>query len=364
VRPGERGLAKDGGPGPVAPRRGAPVRASGLPCLNINISTELTLVEAAQALTSGHRKTAFALEKNTKRLSDKYGIERIGFLTLTFAEFILCAKEAGRRFNSLNTHVLRHRYAEMIVVLERMKSGRIHFHLLVVLPVDIRTGFDFKQAEGGVYSSANKFLRGEWAFWRETAKNYGFGRCELLPVKSTGEAIAKYVGKYIAKHIGAREVRDKGVRLVRYSKGANYTGTRFQFVSDRSELWRHQVALFAEKNGCADMDALKEKFGARVFYWKREEIRAMEPTKPDLWELWNSDRSQMAARVAKAIGCTEVEAFCGLFQRGTSFGRSVELTVDAPRYNPPSRVQFVDGGGVSLQTTVMKDGTVLREWVR
>lgn len=364
MRPGEIWLAKDGGPGPAAPRRGATDRASGLPCLNINISIEAALTEAIQTLSSGHRKSAFALKENVERLAKKYGVERIGFFTPTFAQNIQCPKEAGRRFNSLNTNVLARRYEETIAVLERMKSGRIHFHLLVVLPVDIRTGFNFAEAENGVYSSANKYLRGEWAFWRATAKKYGFGRCEMLPVKSTGEAIAKYVGKYIAKHIGARELRDKGVRLVRYSKGANYTGTRIQFVSPRSELWRHQVSLFAAKNGCGDIDALKEKFGARVFYWKREEICAMEPTNPLLCELWEADRIIMAARVSKAIGCTQAEAYVTLFQRGTSWGRSGSVSVDLPRYDPPPGIHAVDVRQAVCQTTVLADGTVSREWVR
>ena len=54
----------------------------------------------------------------------------------------------------------------------------------------------------------------------------------LLPVRSSSDAIAKYVGKYIAKHTDARIESDKGVRLVRYSKGARVGTTRFQFLSD------------------------------------------------------------------------------------------------------------------------------------
>ncbi|MHB8522644.1 MAG: hypothetical protein ACYDH9_18050 [Limisphaerales bacterium] len=40
------------------------------------------------------------------------------------------------------TGVLRHRYKEYIIVSERMDSGRIHYHLLVVMAEDIRSGFD------------------------------------------------------------------------------------------------------------------------------------------------------------------------------------------------------------------------------
>ncbi|MDE4694551.1 hypothetical protein, partial [Klebsiella pneumoniae] len=38
---------------------------------------------------------------------------------------------------------LASRYRAYIRVMEPMKSGRIHYHLLVALDSDIRTGFDF-----------------------------------------------------------------------------------------------------------------------------------------------------------------------------------------------------------------------------
>jgi hypothetical protein len=57
-----------------------------------------------------------------------------------------------------------------------MTSGRIHYHLLVVMAQDIPTGFDFAAVKGGDYRSASEYLRKEWKFWRETAPKYGFGR--------------------------------------------------------------------------------------------------------------------------------------------------------------------------------------------
>jgi hypothetical protein len=52
------------------------------------------------------------------------------------------------------TGILKKRYVEYIIVMERMKSGRIHYHLLVVLAQDIRTSFDFASVERGDYRSA------------------------------------------------------------------------------------------------------------------------------------------------------------------------------------------------------------------
>lgn len=218
--------------------------AAPLPCLYSNISNE-THPETFLKLSTQQRKTAFILSESVSLLAAKHGIENLGFLTLTFAEHITEPKEAQRRLNSLLTGVIKSRYREYLGVFERQKSGRIHYHLLVVMPFDIRAGVDFEELAKGVYQSASSQLRSEWAFWRKTAKDYGFGRTELLPVKSTIEAMAKYVGKYISKHIESRTEEDKGVRLVRYSNGARAGTTRFMFHTDGSSEWRRKVGIFA-----------------------------------------------------------------------------------------------------------------------
>jgi hypothetical protein len=199
---------------------------------------------------------------NVKELCRKYGVERVGFFTLTFADHVTCPKEAQRRFNSLASRVLNARYPERIRVFERQKSGRIHYHLLVVLQEDIRTGADFEAFERGEYLTANKYLRSEWAFWRKTAKAYGFGRTELLPVKSTADGIGAYVGKYIAKHIDARPDTDKGVRLVSFSKGAGAANCRFAWASPRAWLWRQKLAVVAERYGFKTFKHFETAVGA------------------------------------------------------------------------------------------------------
>ncbi len=256
--------------------QGGAAGSAALPCLNKNNSTEGKILAGLSRLTSAQRKTAYALQENVRRMCAVYGVGSIGFLTLTFADHVTEVKEASRRYNSLRTHVLAERYRETICVLERQLSGRIHFHLLVVLPVDIREGFDFAAMRGGDYRSANLWLRSEWAFWRKTAKPYGFGRTELMPVKSNDEGLAKYVGKYIAKHIAQREVRDKGARLVRYSRGARRVGCRFSFVNPGSWLWRAKLAQFADRHGISDFEGMRKKFGKSWAYHRGDQIRAEE----------------------------------------------------------------------------------------
>lgn len=207
-------------------------------------------------------------------MCQKHGIERIGFLTLTFRDHVLDPKEAQRRLNSLTTGVLRQRYGEHIRVFERQKSGRIHYHLLVAMQADVRTGVDFDQIARGDYRSAPEALRREWAFWRATAKGYGFGRTELLPVKSSTEAIGRYVGKYIGKHLAAREARDRRVRLVSYS-GEKVAGTNFAWVSPGATEWRRKTGAFIgmlhETGAIEELStaAMYKRWGPRwAHYWR------------------------------------------------------------------------------------------------
>lgn len=195
------------------------------------------------------RKSACTLAWNVEYMCEKFGIENIGFLTLTFADHVLDRKEAQRRFHSLAVNVLKKRYSGYVRVMERQKSGRIHYHLLVVCNDDIQTGLTWKDLLIKKYSSANKALRGEWAFWRKTAKNYGFGRTELLPIRSTSEGISKYVGKYIGKHFDARQDDDKGARLVSYSGVARMATCKHTLLTKGSAAWRRKCQLFAEMVG-------------------------------------------------------------------------------------------------------------------
>lgn len=231
-------------------KRLAPVagggEAAGLPCLYRNISIMEGGGTTLQTLTTAHKKSASALSWNVQELARVHGLERLGFLTLTFADHVTDRREAQRRFNSLSSNVLRSRYASFIRVWERQKSGRIHYHLLVALAVDIRAGFDFEAVARQDYKSASPALRSEWAFWRRTAKAYGFGRTELMPIRSTDEGIARYVGKYISKHMHARLDEDKGARLVDYSGMSRMASSRFAFATGGSRAWRRKVRLFAE----------------------------------------------------------------------------------------------------------------------
>jgi hypothetical protein len=117
-------------------------------------------------------------------------------------------------------------------------------------------------------------LRREWAFWRQSAPAHGFGRTELLPIRSTSEAVGRYVGKYIAKHLDSREERDRGVRLVSYSGGRVAT-SGFAWASVGARLWRAKVGAFVHELHNAGaihsptVGAMRARFGPRwVHHWR------------------------------------------------------------------------------------------------
>lgn len=282
-----------GGPGAVRTERGASVAppdapadggaAAPLPCQNSNNSMlgdgsewgGEQVVAACNLLQGNHKKTAFALGLNAKRFIARWCLERVGFLTLTFGDHVVKAREAQRRLNSFLTNEGRGRWLAWIIVFERMKSSRVHFHLLVAMAEDIRTGFDFEAAARKDYRSACPVLRSEWAWLRRVLPGYGFGRSELLPLRKDSEAVALYVGKYIAKAIEKREEKDKGIRLVRYSRGAAVASTRFQFVSKGSSRWRRRVGEMAAECGIEEYGEWSERFGPK-WAWMLGNIIANE----------------------------------------------------------------------------------------
>lgn len=230
--------------------------AKSLPCLYSRIALENTEKECNNyvpstpeiAFTPTRKRTAYILAESVENISKVYGIERLGFLTLTFKDHVIEAREAQKRLGSLIRNIIKPRYHDYISVFERQKSARIHYHLLVPMSQDIRTGVDFDAIKNRNYKSAGRHLRGEWKFWRDTAHKYRFGRTELLPVISGAEAIKYYVGKYISKSLegsGESGYPDKNVKLVRYSKGIKIGNTNFTFISDNATRWRKAVALFS-----------------------------------------------------------------------------------------------------------------------
>jgi hypothetical protein len=297
------------GPGAASTRK----RAAALPCLYSNNCTDGCddndgkPVPAFNKLQGAHRKTAWVLAYEIQQLATRFGLEKLGFLTLTFADQVRDIREAQRRFHSLCTHVLKARYRRGIGVWERQRSGAVHFHLVEVLDVDIRTGFDFEAIKRRDYRSASPFLRSEWKFWREIAPVYGFGRTELLPVISTAEGIARYVGSYVKEHVEHRAIEDKGARVVRFigfTPDTRTASNRFSWNTPGGWLWRHKLAVFCQAVGVKTTDDLRDILGPRWAYVCQSQILAMQLTEvfPDeqTAKVYSESRDEQYGQSARA----------------------------------------------------------------
>ncbi|NBV24901.1 MAG: hypothetical protein EBS05_23650 [Proteobacteria bacterium] len=104
------------------------------------------------------------------------------------------------------------------------------------------------------YSTANAPLKREWSYWRRTAKRYGFGRHQLQPMRSNGEALGRYLGAYLRKDWEHRLLEDKGARCVRYfghwskterlkkqHKAAPPFNSRFGWLTPQARAWREKL---------------------------------------------------------------------------------------------------------------------------
>jgi hypothetical protein len=278
--------------------------ASALPCLSVTTASD----EASPTPLPGPRKKqAEALTKNIQWMSETFGKERIGFLTLTVGDKttggkfwnLRDRKEAQRRFHSLLTNAIAKRYQCGVVVTERHKNRGIHFHLAIVCKEDIRGQIDFgacfppKDSNGKRtcppdYSSANQAIKSEWAYWRRTAKRFGFGWHQLQPMRENGHALGRYLGKYLSKDWSNRLPEDKGARCVRYfghwSNHPRGTGERkekppnkgrFGWLTVRSRVWREMVkqTIIVLNHGGAKLtpDNIKNVMGPR-WGWKMAKL--------------------------------------------------------------------------------------------
>jgi len=271
-------------------------KAISLPCLYNNNSTEIPsetsltslVFTDSKVLTPYYKRSAEPLFLNVTRLIEvSPSIGHIGFLTLTFKDNVTDHKEANRRFNSFNVHFLKP-FADLghwIRVIERQTRGAWHYHLLIQTSQDIQKGFDFAEYDSYMNqitkqtskkerirlsrlatSSANPHLRLFWSQLRMACSKYGFGRSEMLPIRSNSEALSRYIGKYISKNFGTREKSDCGVRYVAYSQGWLKNSIKFQWHTPGSQLYRKKLAHFCASHGCTETYQLADKLGPNWQY--------------------------------------------------------------------------------------------------
>jgi hypothetical protein len=217
---------------------------------------------------------------NIERLINQHGVDHCLFVTITFPD-APTVTEAQRRFKSWRESFLRRRgWVTWIVQMERSPRGRLHYHGLFAVEHDVRTGFDFeaystaqalsrtgrgpawREATRAYIASASPVLRGFWRDWRQTAANYGLGRCELCPIRTNSTAVAYYLSAYLSKHIQGRDERDKGARTTLYAGPTRATTCRVGWNNERASRWRERLSKLARFFHCHSPEDLQERFGS------------------------------------------------------------------------------------------------------
>jgi len=316
------------------------------------------------AMPGTKRKQAAALAFNVRWMAEQFGAERIAFLTLTCGDKtpegfqkISERRESSRRFNSLLTNVIRERYQCGVVVTERHRDGGLHFHVVCVVGGDIRGGIDygacfparacvcvraahFSSGQKPIaacasasestcgdcgkeipdYSTAPARLRLEWKFWRLNAEKFGFGRCQLQPMKKDGTALGFYVAKYISKDFASRCEDDIGGRCVRYFGRWSKDGHKFSppmsarhgTMTAKARAWRKGLewltSNWRERYGArfnVGQETIKDACGPSWAFvitgWMRRVVWP-ELGREDEREAWRESNAEVIAANPKACG--------------------------------------------------------------
>ncbi len=247
---------------------------------------------AATGIQTNHKKSAFAMEMACRKLLGILNehvpqhelFMRSAVMTLTFAEQQFCWKEAKHELQKL-LKCLARRYDDSfdyVWVQERHQSGGIHFHVLLTLPFDCRTGSDVNVLLNWKEINANPFtrdyakdclrflnedLRQEVVELRELLPNYGIGRFDILPILTDADSVIAYLTKGISRHLSVRHPEDKGARLWGCSSNVRVCAANsFSFYSPCTTKRRKQVALWAESKGLQDIEQTRRTVG-RHWYW-------------------------------------------------------------------------------------------------
>lgn len=259
-----------------------------------------------EKVSSAQNKSVWGLRQNLKYWIDALGMENMAFFTMTFKENVVCKREAERRYKRFRNHFEEIGIKTVVVkVGEPQQRGAWHYHCMVDMGQDVRTGFDFvaykhtKQIGQAIWqhggfskghkkvlamhgkrtkdmtSSAAPRLRSAWHKIRKAASKSGFGRCELIPVQHT-KAVADYVGKYLAKGFTCPNMPGTyRMRKISYCRGLfRRVSPRFSWAFGPGAEWRKNLGAWAWYNGIVsgDFAVIKRRYGPKWAYLYGEGI--------------------------------------------------------------------------------------------
>jgi hypothetical protein len=226
-------------------------------------------------------KQAHVLSENIQRFIDYVGVKNVGFLTLTFPDNVRENDIASRKFNSMRVNFLSKHFGSWLCVKERQRRGAWHYHLLVEILTEcdenIFDGFNFDAVKLRDYSSVSNLLKSIWKLLRDELPKYGFGRSELLPIRTTSIQVGRYMGKYLLKHVAHRTKEDKGVRIVSYSQDFLRSSSKFSWNTEGAKEWRSKLQKMVEIVLCGhSMEKMKTIFGPKWAFFMADSIFSVD----------------------------------------------------------------------------------------
>ena len=230
-------------------------------------------------------KSQFLLNATIDNLIRKHPVTHVIFVTLTFPNKILNPGVAQKKLNSL-FNLLRKRHGSYLWVLGWHRSDGIHYHLLVPVSFDCHAGTDLSAWSSPLgkttaaidreqRNAMNPLLRTESDWWHDTAPKYGFGRLQVAPIHSNGEAIRKY---FLTQAQPAAHAL-VGVRHVRFwscSKNLRCGTLKFSWNSPRATQYRAILRDWATARGCTCWGDLRDYLGPRWFHSFRDFLKNSE----------------------------------------------------------------------------------------
>jgi hypothetical protein len=214
-------------------------------------------------------KQVFVAQENIRLYIEKFGENNVGLLTVTTPDACLDSSEFQRKWKSFYTNVLRKLFDTGMWVRERQpRSGNWHSHASVNVGWDIRTRFPFEQVENGFYANVDPRLRHLWRELRERGASHGFGRIELLPLKHSGPACARYLTKYLSKGFSTEKAAgEEKCRLFGVWGGVRFVHSQLSFV--RSRILRRKIGWLADRLNIMEYDEFKELYGPHWWHFLR-----------------------------------------------------------------------------------------------
>ena len=218
-------------------------------------------------------KPVFVAQENIRLYIEKFGEQNVGVLTVTTPSACLLAVEFQRMWHSFQSNVLKELFPTGMWNRERQpRSGNWHAHSVVNVGWDIKTGFPVDQVKAGFYANVDARLRALWKELRERGAACGFGRIELLPLKHSGPACARYLTKYLGKAFGTEKAEgEEKCRLFGVWGGVRFVHSQFSFVSSR--ILRRKKAWLADRMNIYDNDAFKALYGPHWWHFVGPALR-------------------------------------------------------------------------------------------